>query len=216
MLENIKAVLFDLDGTLVDSMWIWKQIDIDYLKEKQICMPKDLQKNIEGLSMRETALYFQRQFHITDPIEVMMARWNEMAKDAYATKVTFKPGAEDFLKYLKSKNILTGIATSNSEELLQTVTDALHLERYIDSFLTGNEVGRGKPFPDIYLESARRLQVMPSQCLVFEDICPGILAGKNAGMQVCAIYDDYSKDIIDEKKQAADYYIDNYYEIKRI
>ena len=213
MLENIKAVLFDLDGTLVDSMWVWRQIDLDYLGKRHLQMPKGLQKDIEGMSMRETACFFQKQFGITDDIDTMMAEWNAMAMDAYANHVTWKPGAEAFLQRLRRDGIATGIATSNSKELLQAVADALGMQDYIDYFLTGNEVERGKPAPDIYLKVAEHLGVQPKDCLVFEDICPGIMAAKNAGMKVCAVYDDYSKDITAEKKTLADYYITDYRQI---
>ena len=213
MLQNIKAVLFDLDGTLVDSMWVWKQIDLDYLGSRNIRMPESLQKDIEGMSMRETAKFFQQQFAITDSIDVMMAEWNAMAMETYAHKVTWKPGAKEFLMQLKERGIATGIATSNSKELLKAVSDALSMDTYIDCYLTGNELNKGKPAPDIYLEVANRLQVLPQDCLVFEDICPGIMAAKNAGMKVCAIYDDYSKDITAEKKALADAYIDDYTQI---
>lgn len=215
MLQNIKAVIFDLDGTLVDSMWVWKQVDLDYLGARNLTMPHTLQKDIEGCSMRETALFFQKHLGIRDSVEQMMQEWNALAMDAYSHRVTFKPGAETFLKDLRKRSVKTGIATSNSRELLQAVTEALHLTDYIDCFLTGNEVAHGKPEPDIYQEVARRLGVEPQECLVFEDICPGIAAGKAAGMQVCAIYDDYSRDIIEEKKQMADYYITDYTEIVR-
>ena len=79
--------------------------------------------------------------------------------------------------------------------------------------MTGNEVAHGKPFPDVYLEVASRLHVEPEDCLVFEDVLPGIMAGRNAGMKVCAIYDDYSKDVTEEKKQSADYYIQDFRDI---
>ena len=82
MLQNIKAVLFDLDGTLVDSMWVWKQIDLDYLGSRNIRMPESLQKDIEGMSMRETAKFFQQQFAITDSIDVMI--------DVYKRQIVFR------------------------------------------------------------------------------------------------------------------------------
>lgn len=213
MLKNIKAVLFDLDGTLVDSMWVWKQIDIDYLSSKQIVMPEGLQRAIEGMSMLETAIYFQERFGITDDKMTMMQTWNQMAMETYKKRVPYKTGARQFLSYLKEHNIKTGIATSNSRELLQTVTKALAMEPYIDCFLTANEVAHGKPHPDIYLEVAHRLKVSPDECLVFEDIIPGIQAGQAAGMHVCAVYDDYSRDITEEKRALADYYIEDYTEI---
>lgn len=210
MLKNIKAVIFDLDGTLIDSMGIWKSIDIAYFREKNIKMPADLQQQIEGLSMRETATYFKEQFGIEDDEAAMMDTWNQMAMDYYATKVSYKEGAQSFLAYLKDHHVKTGIATSNSRELLMAVSEHLELHQYIDCFLTGNEVAHGKPSPDVYLEVAKRLQVDPNDCLVFEDVIPGIMAGKNAGMKVCAVYDDYSKNMVAEKKQLADFYIESY------
>lgn len=213
MLENIKAVLFDLDGTLVDSMWVWRQIDIDYSKLKGIDMPDGLQREVEGMSMLETAAFYKKKMGISDDIETMMHTWNNMAKEMYSSRVPYKKGAEDFLKYLKANKIKTGIATSNSRELLQVVTESLGLHRYIDCFMTANEVAHGKPSPDVYIEVAKRLGVEPKECLVFEDVLPGIMAGQAAGMRVCAVYDVYSAYVTEEKKNLADYYINDYTEI---
>ncbi len=214
MLDNIKAVLFDLDGTLVDSMWVWKQIDIDFMASKNLEMPQDLQKEIEGKSMIETAYYFKDTFGIEDSVEVMMDTWNTMAMDTYSNKVPFKQGAEEFLSKLKERGIKTGICTSNSRELLDAVSDGLGLHRYIDCFMTANEVERGKPSPDIYLAVAKRLGVEPEQCLVFEDIVPGIMAGLNAGMKVCAVDDAYSRECNEEKQKLAHYFIEDYNTIR--
>ena len=91
--------------------------------------------------------------------------------------------------------------------------ESLGIQDYFHVVLTGCEVGRGKPFPDIYLKVAEELQVEPEACLVFEDLPAGIKAGKAAGMRVCAIKDDFSNHMIAEKKQLADYYIDSYNDI---
>lgn len=213
MLKNIKAVLFDLDGTLVDSMWIWKDIDIEYLGKRGIAMPKDLQENLEGLSMIETAYYFKEHFGIEDTIEEMINEWNQMAGHTYQTKVTIKDGVLEYLDYIKKQQYKTAIATSNSIELTRIALEALNILPYIDCIVTANEVAHGKPFPDVYLEAAARLQVAPEHCLVFEDIVPGIMAGKNANMKVCGVYDKYSKASDLEKKQISDYYIMSFNEL---
>ena len=213
MLQNIKAVILDLDGTLIDSMWIWKHIDIAYFAAKGIEMPRNLQQQIEGMSMRETATYIKNTFGIQDDEQTMIDTWNQMALDAYSHQIPFKDGAKAFLEFLKAQGIKTGIATSNSRALLHAVAERLNLDSYIDCFLTGNEVAHGKPFPDVYLEVAHRLAVSPRECLVFEDVLPGIEAGKRAGMKVCAVYDEYTKDVVEEKKQTADYYIQSYREL---
>ncbi|MCI5585384.1 MAG: HAD family phosphatase [Lachnospiraceae bacterium] len=213
MLTNIKAVIFDLDGTLVDSMWMWHQIDIEYLGKYGITLPKNLHKNIEGMSFSETALYFKENFSIPESLEEIKAEWNRMAWDKYTHQVPLKEGAKPFLDYCKERGILLGIATSNSRELVENVVHSLKLEHYFNCIMTGCDVKKGKPAPDIYLAVAKALGVSPQDCLVFEDIVMGIQAGKRAGMRVCAIEDEYSMYQLEEKKAMADYYIENYHQL---
>lgn len=211
--EGIQAVIFDLDGTLIDSMWMWKQIDIDYLARHGHPLPEDLQDCIEGMSFSETAVYFKERFGLSDSLDVIKTDWNRMAYDIYVNDVPLKPGALEFLQYLKEKGIRTGIATSNSKELLMAVLNSLGIAEYFDELHTSCEVAKGKPAPDIYLLVADYLKVAPEHCLVFEDISEGIQAGKAAGMKVCGVEDAFSADYREEKKQLADYYITHYDEI---
>ena len=213
MLTNITAVIFDLDGTLVDSMGIWKDIDIEYLGKRGYELPDDLQKSIEGMSFSETAVYFKKRFQLEESIEEIKAAWNQMAWDKYSKEILFKPGAKEFVSYLRNHGIKTGIATSNSIELVTAVLGNHDMKSAFDSIHTSCEVKKGKPSPDIYELVAGELGAKPEQCLVFEDVPQGIMAGKNAGMKVCAIADDYSKAMAAEKKELADYYIEDYYEI---
>lgn len=213
MLKNIEAVIFDLDGTLVDSMWMWRDIDIEYLKKFNLALPEDLQDCIEGMSFSETAGYFKERFSLTSSIEEIKADWNQMARDKYANEVPFKQGAMEFLKYLKKQGIKTGIATSNSIDLVRVVIDKYKAGDFFDSIHTSCEVKRGKPAPDIYNLVARELQVAPERCLVFEDVVQGIMAGKNAGMKVCSVYDDFSKGMDERKKEISDYYIHSFEEV---
>ncbi len=213
MLTNISGVLFDLDGTLVDSMWMWKQIDIEYLAKKNVPMPEDLQRSIEGRSFYETAVYFKERFSLKEDTRQIMDEWNEMAADMYGHRVPLKRGAREFLKYLKDNGFKTGISTSNSKYLTGIALNAHGILAYFDCIRAGcNEIS-GKPAPDVYLLSAEDLGLKPENCLVFEDLVAGIMAGKAAGMKVCAIWDDFSDYQLDEKKSLADYYIHDYYEL---
>ncbi len=211
MLNNKDAVIFDLDGSLVDSMWIWREIDIEYLARFGILLPDDLQDAIQGMSFSETAMYFKERFKIPDSIEQMKADWNQMAWDKYANEVPLKPGIKEFLEGCKENHIKLGIATSNSRELVNNIATVHSLENYFSCIMTGCEVDRGKPFPDIYLAVAKQLGVKPDRCLVFEDIIPGIMAGKSAGMEVCAVEDAYSAHDREHKCELADYYIEDFY-----
>jgi len=214
MLNNIKAVIFDLDGTLIDSMWMWKEIDIEYLGRFGIPLPETLQKTVSGMSFSETAVYFKETFGIPDSLEKMKQDWNDMAFYKYTHEVPLKPGVLEFLKRLKAQGIRTGIATSNSKELVTIAVDSLQITEYLDEIHTSCEVKKGKPAPDIYLLVAECLGVAPEHCLVFEDIPEGILAGKQAGMKVCAVEDDFSAELVEEKKKLADYYITHYDEVR--
>ena len=215
MLENIKAVIFDLDGTVVDSMWMWEAIDIEYLARFGIPLPPDLQKKISGMSFRDTAVYFKETFGIPDSLDDIKRTWNEMAFYKYTHEVPLKPSALEFLKRLKAQGIRTGIATSNSKELVEAVIESLHIAEYLDEIHTSCEVAKGKPAPDIYLLVAEYLKVSPEHCLVFEDIPEGILAGNRAGMKTCAVEDEFSFGMTEEKKKLADYYITHYDVVKQ-
>ncbi len=212
-LDGVNAAIFDLDGTLVDSMWIWRQIDIEYLARFGMKLPETLQSEIEGMSFKETAVYFKNRFQISDSIEQIMKNWNEMAWEKYANEVQLKPGVKEFLKLCKSRGIKLGIATSNSRELAENVLKVQGVYPLFDCIMTGSDVQKGKPAPDIYLAAAEKLAVNPAACLVFEDIKFGIMAGQNAGMRVCAVEDAYSVKQRVEKRALAEFYINDYMEI---
>lgn len=212
-LDHVEAVIFDLDGSLVDSTWVWQMIDIEYLNRFGIEPPPDLHHLIGGRSFHETAIYFKELFQIPDALDQIKADWNRMAWDKYSSEVPLKEGAEAFLKLCLEKRIKLGIATSNSRELVENVIAAHKLNGYFDCIMTSHEITKGKPAPDIYLAAADALSVTPEHCLVFEDIVPGILAGKSAGMKVCAVYDEASASQDAEKRELADYYIHDFREL---
>ena len=209
----LEAVIFDLDGSMVDSMWMWRAIDIEYLGRFGIELPENLQACIEGMSFSETAVYFKERFRLPDDLDTIKADWNQMAWDKYTYEVPVKEGVTNLLQYCKAHGIKAGIATSNSRELVENVVKARQLEQYFDCIMTGCDVTKGKPAPDIYLAVAKELNVSPTNCLVFEDIIPGIQAGKAAGMRVCAVYDKYSEHQDEEKHRLADYYTYHFKEL---
>lgn len=216
MSRRIDAVIFDLDGTLVDSMWMWSDIDVEYLGAFGYDVPEDLAQAIEGMSFTETAVYFKERFALPRTLEEIKEDWNRMAYEKYAHEVPLKPGLMDFLDALRERGIACGIATSNSMEL---VTAALNQHGIRDRFgfvCTGCMVQKGKPAPDVYLRTAAELGAAPENCLVFEDVPMGILAGKNAGMTVCAVEDAFSACQREEKRRLADYYIEDYREALKI
>ena len=213
MLENIRAVIFDLDGTLVDSMWMWESIDIEFLTARGLEMPENLKYEIEGISFAQTADYFIKRFNLKDTPQELMKIWNGMAYEKYCKEVPLKPGAKQFLDLLKEKEIRVGIGTSNSYELTRAFLKAHDILEDIDYILTSDEVPNGKPAPDIYLMVAEHFNVAPEHCMVFEDIPNGMRAAISAGMKVCGVEDEFSTEQNPLKKELSDYYITSYEEI---
>ncbi|SDB09500.1 HAD family hydrolase [Eubacterium oxidoreducens] len=216
MWNDINAVLFDMDGTLVDSMWVWHQIDVEFLEQRNIPFPKELNKDIEGMSFVQTADYFIEKFHLPNTSEQLQRIWNDMARDHYINDVVFKEGAWDLLHELKAKNKKIAMGTSNSRELVNVVREKYDLDRFFDAYVTSDEIVNGKPAPDVYLRAAKEINVNIKNCLVFEDMTNGIIAGKSAGAKTCAINDSFSAPIWEEKKKKADYFIDSYYDLPEV
>jgi HAD superfamily hydrolase (TIGR01509 family) len=207
-----EAVIFDLDGTLIDSMWVWHKIDAQFLGDLNIPVPCDMDKQLEGKSFTESAQYFKTRFNLAMSIEDIKASWNHMARELYIHEVPLKEGVKEFLIFLQQNNIKTGIATSNSQHLVGLVLDSLGVKDYFSCIRTSCEVNKGKPFPDIYLKVAEELEVAPEKCLVFEDVPNGIRAGNNAGMTTWAIHDRQDEALWQETVALAHDSVENYFE----
>ena len=212
-MNTIKAAILDLDGTLVDSMWVWEQIDIDFLKSKGYTPPKDLKDDITHLTFRQTAEYFKDRFNLSDSIDEITDTWNNMAYDFYSSKVKLKEGVIPFFNKLKSLNIKIGLATSNSLPLLEATLKNNGIYHLFDAITVTDEVKKSKENPDVYLLCANKLNVSPKNCVVFEDIIAAVNGAKLAGMKVIGIYDKASEDQKEILTQTCDRYILNYNEL---
>ena len=209
-MKNIEAVIFDLDGTLVDSMGIWAQIDADYLKEFNIAVPKNLHEEITHLTLTQTANYFKTKFKIEDDEATILKRWNDMAFYHYSNTIRLKEGVVEYINHLKNNNIKIALATSNSVPLLEATLKNNNIYHYFDAITVTEEVKKSKSNPDVYLLAANKVNVKPENCLVFEDVVQAVKGAKLAGMTVYAIYDEVSKDQRDELIEHADLYIESY------
>lgn len=216
MIKDIDAVIFDMDGTLIDSMWLWVAIDEEYLEKYNLTEPDNFHEEMEGRSFLEVARYYREVFPgLNKTVEEIMSEWHEMAHDKYIHEVPLKQGVKAFMEKMRDQGKKIGMATSNSRALAEETLEALEVRGLFDCVRTSEEAGAGKPAPDVYLLVADELGVLPERCLVFEDIPAGILGGKNAGMKVCAVEDDFSKDLGGKKRALADYYIQDYDDIAK-
>ena len=213
-MNKVSGVIFDLDGTLIDSMGVWTQVDRDYLSKRNIEVPENLFVDIEeGNSFVEVARYFKQKFSLEDTIEEIIDEWTGLVSDHYEQNIKLKPGVLEFLKILKEHRIKIGIGTSNTLYLTKKVLSANGILEFFDSIVTGCQEIKGKPFPDIFLKVADELGLHPGQCLVCEDVLAGIQAAKNAGMRVVGIYDSYSEPEREAIEELADFYGRDFYQI---
>lgn len=208
--SKIKACIFDLDGTLIDSMGIWRAIDVEFFDIYGKKMPEDYQSRIEGMSIIEVADFTIKEYGFEITSDVLLKMWNDMAFDFYSNRIGFKKGAKEYLEKCKEKGIKTAVVTSNSKVLYDAIASNLGLEEFINITITGEDVKNGKPHPEGYLTAAERLGVKAEECIVFEDLVTGIQSGIAAGMTTCAMYDDYSANQDELKKQTAMYYFEDF------
>jgi len=211
---NIKGIIFDMDGTLIDSMGVWVDVDKEYLASRGYDVPEDLFMDIsEGNSFTEVASYFKSKFSLEDSIEKIIEDWTLLVGEKYERSVRLKKGVKEFLNLVKSRGLKMGIGTSNSKNLAEKVLKANGIYDYFSSIVTGCSNIKGKPFPDIFLTSAEELGLVPSECLVLEDVLAGVEAAKRAGMRVIAIYDKYAADEGAKIEKLVEFYGKDFIEI---
>ncbi|MEG0376980.1 MAG: HAD family phosphatase [Eubacterium sp.] len=204
---NYKGAIFDFDGTLVDSMDLWHEIDIAYLKRHGKLCPDDLPYEIAGKSFNETADYFKKRFDIPDSVEHIMEEWTTMSHDTYLLQIDFKPGALNLLKSLHQNGTKLAIATSNNRMTTEAYFKKHNAYNLFESMCFTGEVGKGKPDPSVFLEAARCLGASPNDCLAFEDTLEGVQAAKAAGMDTIAVADLWQGTQLEKIKILADDYI---------
>jgi len=206
----MKAYIFDLDGTLLDSMGVWEQLDIDFLKKRGITVPPDYMNAVSPMTPYEAAAYTVKRFALPDSIDGLMREWNDMAAYAYGNTVQMKPYAKEYLMTLRERGAKLAVATSLSAELCGPALRNNGIDNFFDVICRTDEAGCGKSCPDVFLLTAQKLGVSPGDCLVFEDILAAVKSAKSAGMSVCAVYDKTSANDWEEIKKTADYAIDDF------
>lgn len=210
---NFEAAIFDLDGTLIDSMYVWQKIDFEFFKKRNMELPKGYVEVIKTMSYYDSALYTKQKYNLKESVKDIMNEWSEMAIVEYTNNIKAKPNAEKYLNYLKDRNIKIGLATASPKEFYIPVLKNNNLIDYFNCFTDASEVENGKDSPDIYILTAKRLGINESKCIVFEDVLKAVKSAKKAGMTVYGVYDEDSLNEKDEIIKCADGYIYNFEEM---
>jgi beta-phosphoglucomutase-like phosphatase (HAD superfamily) len=188
-----KGAIFDLDGTLLDSMGVWDQVDADFLQARGFAVPDDYGAKVAAMEFRQIAEYTIHRFQLDDTPEALMAEWNSRAAHAYGTVVETKPHAVEYLRYLKTTGARLAVATSLPPALRGPAMEHTGIAPYFDVVCDVEEAGgAGKTSPDVYRLAVSRMGVEAESCTVFEDLLTGMKAAKSIGMRVWAMHDDSS------------------------
>ena len=204
---DFNAAIFDLDGTILDSMDVWEHIDIQFLKKRNLPVPDNYVTEICARSFEEAAQYTIDLFGLQETVEGIIEEWNNMAVEEYRNHVGLLPYALDYLLRLKEHGIKLAVATGLPENLYIPCLKNNSILELFDALCSTDEAQRGKEYSDVFELAARKLGVAPEHCIVFDDVLPAIKSAKAARMLAGGIYDKYSADQRTEIERIADIYL---------
>lgn len=202
----IKGAIFDVDGTLLDSMEIWEDVVERYLKVIGTEPDPDIGTVLFTMSLPEGAAYVKKYYKLPQSQGEIEQGILDIISNFYRETAPLKRGAAELLENLSKRNIHMTVATSNNKQQVEDAFERLGIAKYFDRIFTCAEVGAGKTKPDIYLEAAKYLGTRPEETIVFEDVVHAIRTAKNAGFLVAGIYDEASRDDQEEIKEIVDWY----------
>ncbi len=214
--ERFSTIITDLDGTLIDSMFVWNKVDIDFLTENGIKFTNDYTDAVKSMSFREAADYTIARYSLNKSPEEVMDRWNEMVRQAYRHDIKLKPGVYEFLSKVKAAGITIVAATALSYEAASDVLTNNSVIDFFSGIATLSQLGSdaNKRSPDIYRFAAQLAgEDVSSRCLVFEDIYPAVVSASNDGFAVCAVYDEAGSSEWEKLCEVANFTIVDWHDI---
>lgn len=184
--ERVEAVIFDLDGVLIDSEPVWEQVRRDYILQRGGRWPEDAQARLLGMSTAEWARYLSADLGVNLPPETVANEVIDQMAARYADSLPLMPGADGTLKRLRS-TLRMALASSSPRRLIDSVLATAGWQDIFEATVSTDEAGRGKPAPDVYLSAARRLGLPTSACAAVEDSSNGLRSATAAGTYVIAL-----------------------------
>ena len=202
----IKGAIFDLDGTLLDSMFIWDTIGEEYLRSLGKEPHEDLKETFMTLTLEEAAVYYREHYGVTLSVKEIVDGVNAMVEQTYRTKVTLKPGIAEYLAWFKENGVRMCVATVTDRYLVEETLERLGVRHYFSEIFTCAEVGFGKDKPVIYQKALEHLETEKRDTYVFEDMLFALNTAKTDGFPTVGVYDRHEVHR-DELKELSDYYI---------
>lgn len=205
------GAIFDLDGTLLDSLWVWHRVNEQFFGARGLAIPEDYVRAISGMSFTETAVYTVNALGLTETPEAVMAEWMALAADEYAHDVQLIPGARHFLRQLRRAGVKLAAATANRLPLIEPALERCGIRELFGTVLTTGDLGdRSKSDGELFRLAAARLGLSPEDCVVFEDTLEGVRGARLAGMGACAVRSVACAHSLDAVSALADAVLDDY------
>lgn len=211
--KEIKGAIFDLDGTLLDSMAVWHDVDVQFFCRRNIEMPADYPDEIKNMHFPSAAEYTKARFSLPDSIQSIIDEWRSLCFDAYQNRIRLKDGAFEFLNILHKNGVKIAYATASEEQLCKTVLTSNRVIELFSAKAYVEEAGKSKAYPDVYRLACERMSLKPFECIVFEDILQGVQGAKKGGFTVCGVYDRCSESETEKIKRVSDLYITSFKEL---
>lgn len=208
-----RGAIFDVDGTILDSMGVWVDMTARFLKGFGIELDETLIDRFRCMTLEMSLPVIVSEFGLDMSEERVFEEFNRMAFEEYTERIPAKAGAAEYIRRLSEAGVKIAVATSGFPEPCKGAFARLGIDKYIDAYAFSKEVGVDKSHPDIYLLAAERIRVTPCDCMVFEDILTGINGAKLAGMHTTAVYDPSNLSETEQLKAAAERYLTDWREL---
>lgn len=206
-MQKIQAVIFDVDGVLFDSMWMWDELDEKYLRSLGLEMREKTTKAVSKMSFEEAADYLRVEYRLDLTVEEIVGQIQDMVRNFYYQEVTLKEGVRRMLEKLARRGIPAVIASASDLDMLEHALTRCQIRPMIKKVFTCSEVGAGKTRPDVFLAAAEYLGVQPEHCLIVEDSLHAIETAIQAGFVTAGVYDESSRLEQDDIRNQVTYYV---------
>lgn len=212
----ISYAIFDLDGTLLDSMEMWSNVGREVLKSHGVTPPENIENVLKVMSLQQSSEYLIKEFHIRRTQDELISEICKMVENKYKHEVTLKPFVLEYLQYLKFNDVKMCIATACEYSCAVSALKRLNVYDFFEFILTSSDVGISKGSPEFFNLAGQKLGARTKETVVFEDALHAIESAKKAGFYVVGVHDKTAEDDRENIKKICDYYISSFKEMREI